>query len=174
MPIENYSDVPLKLKKGISLNVIEAEPVYFDSMENCDNKVDDLFINRDNLPFDEKSKVTKITSNYYIKMKENGDMPVSYEHKIKLIDDNPVSSPTRHLPYSQIDEIDKQVNDVLDNDYNAPSRSAYTSSIVPVLKKNDSISMCSDYRKLNKKTVKCNYPVACLEDSLERVDDGPL
>ena len=82
-------------------------------------------------------------------MKENGDMPVSYEDEIKLIDDNPVSSPTRHLPYSQRDEIDKQVND---NDYNAPSRSAYTSSIVPVLKKNDSISMCLDYRKLNKKT----------------------
>ena len=55
LPIENYSDVPLKLKKGtlidsgISLNVIEAEPVHFDSMVNCDNKVDDLFINRVNL-----------------------------------------------------------------------------------------------------------------------------
>ena len=36
LTIENYSDVPLKLKKGtsigrgISLNVIEAEPVHFD------------------------------------------------------------------------------------------------------------------------------------------------
>ena len=36
LPIENYSDVPLKSKKdiligrGISLNVIEAEAVYFD------------------------------------------------------------------------------------------------------------------------------------------------
>ena len=55
LPIENYSGVPLKLKKdtlissGISLNVIEAEPVHFDSMVNCDNKVDDLFINRVNL-----------------------------------------------------------------------------------------------------------------------------
>ena len=55
LPIENYSDEPLKLKKGtlilggISLNVIEAEPVHFDSMVNCDNKVDDLFINRVNL-----------------------------------------------------------------------------------------------------------------------------
>ena len=88
LPIENYSDVPLKLKKGtligsgISLNVIEAEPVHFDSMVNCDNKVDDLFINRDDLTFDEKSKVIKIISDYDIKMKENGDMPVSYEHEI--------------------------------------------------------------------------------------------
>ena len=47
---------------------------------------------------DEKSTVIKIISDYDIKMKENGDMPVSYEHEIKLIDDNPVSSPAWRLP----------------------------------------------------------------------------
>ena len=73
----------MKLKKGtlsgseINLNVIEAEPVHFDSMVNCDNKVDDLFINRDDLTSDEKSKVIKIISDCDIKMKENSDMPVS-------------------------------------------------------------------------------------------------
>ena len=44
LAIENYSDVPLKLKKGtlngsgISLNVIEVEPVLFDSRVtvNCE------------------------------------------------------------------------------------------------------------------------------------------
>ena len=44
LPVENYSDVLLKLKKGtligsgISLNVIEAEPVLFDSRVtvNCE------------------------------------------------------------------------------------------------------------------------------------------
>ena len=105
LPIENYSDVPLKMKKGtligsgISLNVIEAEPVYFDSTVSCGNKVGDLFINRDDLTSNEKSKVIEIISDYDIKMKENGDMPVSYEHEIKLTDDNPVSSPARRLPY---------------------------------------------------------------------------
>ena len=143
----------MKLKKGtltgsgINLNVIEAEPVHFDSMVNCDNKVDDLFINRDDLTSDEKSKVIKIISDCDIKMKENSDMPVSYEHEIKLIDDNPVSSPARRLPYSQRDEIDKQVNDLLDKNYIAPSRSAYASPIVPVLKKDGSIRICADYRK---------------------------
>ena len=56
---------------------------------------------------DEKSKVIRIISDYDIKMKENGDMPVSYEHEIKLINDNPVSFPARRLPYSQRDEINK-------------------------------------------------------------------
>ena len=118
---------------------------------------------------DEKSKVIEIISDYDIKMKENVDMPVSYEHEIKLIDDNLVSSPARRLPNSQRDEIDKQVNDSLEKNYIAPSRSAYASPIVPVLKKDGSIRMCVDYRKLNKKTVKCNYPVAAFEDLLEGV-----
>ena len=116
----------MKLKKGaligsgISLNVIEAEPVHLDSMVNCDNKVDDLFINRDDLTSDEKSKVIKIISDYDIKMKENGGMPVSYEHEIELIDDNPVSSPVRSLLYSERDEINKQVSDLLHKNYIAP------------------------------------------------------
>ena len=102
-------------------------------------------------------------------MKENGDMPVSYEHEIKLINDNPVSSPARRLPYRQRDEISKQVNALLDKNYIAPLRSAYASPIVPVSRKDGSTRMCLDYRKLNKKTVKCNYPVAHLEDLLEGV-----
>ena len=57
---------------------------------------------------DEKSKVMEIISDYDIKMKENGDMPLSYEHEIKLITDNPVSFPARRLPYSQRDEIDRR------------------------------------------------------------------
>ena len=87
LSIENYSDVPLKLKKGtligsgISLNVIEAEPVHFDFMVNCDNKVDNLFINHNYLTSDEKSKLIKIISDYDIKMKENADMPVSINMK---------------------------------------------------------------------------------------------
>ena len=58
LPIENYSNVPFKLKRGaltgsgISLNVIKAEPIHFDSMANCDNKVDIFFINRDDLTSD--------------------------------------------------------------------------------------------------------------------------
>ena len=80
----------MKLKKGtsivsgISLKVIEAEPVQFDSMVNCGNKVGDLFIYRDDLTSYEKSKVIKIISDYDIKMAEN----------------NPVSYPARRLPYS--------------------------------------------------------------------------
>ena len=61
------------------------------------------------------------------------------------------------------------MDDLLDKNYIAPSRSAYASQIVPVLKKDGSIRKCADYRELNKKTVKYNYLVARLEDLLEGV-----
>ena len=138
-------------------------------MVNFNNKVGDLFINHDDLTSDEKSKVIKVISDYDVKMKENGNMPVSYEHEIKLIDDNSVSSPARRLLYSQRDEIRKQVNDLLDKNYIAPCRTAYAFPVVPLLKKDSSICMCVDYRKLNKKTMRCNYSVACLEDLSESV-----
>ena len=96
-------------------------------------------------------------------------MPVSYEHEIKLINNNSVSSPARRLLYSQRDEIRKQVNDLLDKNYIAPCRTAYAFPVVPLLKKDSSICMCVDYRKLNKKTMRCNYSVARLEDLLESV-----
>ena len=72
-------------------------------MVNCDNEVGDLFINRNDLISDEESTVIKKISDYDIKMKENGDMPVSYEHEIKLIDDNSVSSPAQRLPLEMKD-----------------------------------------------------------------------
>ena len=72
-------------------------------MVNCDNEVGDLFINRNDLISDEESTVIKKISDYDIKMKENGDMPVSYEHEIKLIDDNPASSPAQRLPLEMKD-----------------------------------------------------------------------
>ena len=49
------------------------------------------------------------------------------------------------------------------------SNSQYTAQIVPVRKKNGSVRMCVDYRGINSKTVKCNYPVSRLKDLFERV-----
>ena len=64
------------------------------------------------------------------------------------------------------------MNGLLDKNYTAPLRSAYASPIVPVSRKDGYTRMCLDYRKLNKKTVKCNYRVAHLEDLLEGVVCG--
>ena len=57
------------------------------------------------------------------------------------------------------------MNDLLDKNYIAPSRSPYASPLLPVLKKDGPICMCVDYSKLNKNTMECNYP-ARLEDLL--------
>ena len=75
----------------------------------------------------------------------------------------------RRLPYSQRKEIDLQIEVLLEKGYIEKSNSQYAAQIVPVRKKDGSLRMCVDYRGINSKTVKCNYPVSRLEDLFKRV-----
>ena len=57
---------------------------------------------------------------------------------------------------------------MLEKGYIKKSNSQYAAQIVPVRKKDGSLRMCVDYRGINSKTVKWNYPVSRLEDLFER------
>ena len=102
-------------------------------------------------------------------MNEDNKSKIQYEHEIKLRDDEPVAVHARRLPYSQRKEIDSQIEGLLEKGYIEKSNSQYAAQIVPVRKKDGSLRMCVDYRGINSKTVKCNYPVSRLEDLFERV-----
>jgi len=56
------------------------------------------------------------------------------------------------------------VKEILDKVYIGPSVSPWGSAILFVEKKNDTLRLCIDYRKLNKVTIKNKY-------SLSRIDD---
>ena len=173
IPIGNHSDEFIKLKKGMivanatKLDIINVESIKCGSAVVDDVSISELF---SNLTTKEKESLVTIISKYQTELNECGDQPkVPYEHEIKVVDDRPVCSPARRLPYSQREEIDNQIDTLLEKKYIVPSTSPYASPIVPVLKKDGSIRMCVDYRKLNKQTVPCNYPVARLEDLFEGV-----
>jgi len=51
-----------------------------------------------------------------------------------------------------------------------PSNSPYASAVVLVKKKYGNIRMCVDYRGLNKKTVRDNFPLPLIEDCLEYLE----
>ena len=55
----------------------------------------------------------------------------------------------------------------MDDDVIELSDSIYASPVVPVLKKNGSIRLCCDFRKLNEKTIPKNYPIPRTEDLLD-------
>ena len=65
--------------------------------------------------------------------------------------------PYRYAPVLK-DEIERQVNDMLNNGLIQPSASPFSSSVLLVKKKDNTWQFCVDYRFLNAITVKGKYP----------------
>jgi hypothetical protein len=83
-----------------------------------------------------------------------------HDHSIPLVPDSlpPNIHPYRH-PFSQRNEIEKMVHEILIASVICPSTSPYSSPVVMVQKKEGSWRMCPDFRALNKLTIKDKFPI---------------
>jgi hypothetical protein len=93
-----------------------------------------------------------------------------HDHSIPLV---PGSLPPnirlyRH-PFSQKNEIEKMVQELLNAGVIRPSTSPYSSPVVMVLKKEGSWRMCPDFRALNKLTIKDKFPIPVIDDLLDEL-----
>ena len=88
-------------------------------------------------------------------------------HKIITKDDNPIKQRPRPLPPKQNEEVERQVKLLLESGMISPSESAYSSPIVMVKKKDGSMRMCFDYRKLNDVTIKDAHPLPPINQSID-------
>lgn len=88
---------------------------------------------------------------------------------IDLIDNDPVVYRPYRLAISEKQHVREMISDLLKHDVIRPSTSAYSSPIVLVKKKTGDLRLCIDYRALNKKTVKENYPIPLIDDQLDQL-----
>ncbi|GFY44820.1 hypothetical protein TNIN_374471 [Trichonephila inaurata madagascariensis] len=80
----------------------------------------------------------------------------------------------RHLLFAKRDIVDAQVDDWVENGIVVSCSSPYASQVV-VVKKKDGISrVCIDYRRLNRKLIKDNYPLPLLDDILDRLQNAKI
>ena len=91
--------------------------------------------------------------------------------KLKLIltDEEPVFETPRRLPKIECDEVQRQINNWLNDGIVRLSSSDFASPIVLVKKKNGETRICVDYRKLNRKIIKDRYPLPIIEDQLDKL-----
>ncbi|KAJ9565014.1 LOW QUALITY PROTEIN: hypothetical protein OSB04_000980 [Centaurea solstitialis] len=92
------------------------------------------------------------------------------EFRIDLV---PGAAPIAKAPYRlappEMQELSKQLEELLDKGFIRPSTSPWGSPILFVKKKDGSMRMCIDYRELNKLTVKNRYPLPRIDDLFDQL-----
>lgn len=89
-------------------------------------------------------------------------------HTIPLIPGaKPTSRPLYRLSKLEMDEVRKQVKELLAKGLIEPSKSPYGAPITFALKKDGTLRMCIDYRALNKITVRNQWPIPRPDDTFD-------
>ncbi|KAK1424218.1 hypothetical protein QVD17_19539 [Tagetes erecta] len=92
------------------------------------------------------------------------------EFQIELV---PGASPIARAPYrlapAELQELSKQLQELLDKGFIRPSSSPWGAPILFVKKKDGTFRMCIDYRELNKVTVKNRYPLPRIDDLFDQL-----
>eukprot|EP00253_Pinus_taeda_P019139 PITA_19139 len=93
-----------------------------------------------------------------------------HDHSITLV---PGAQPPNMFPYrylfTQKNEIEKIIKELLEEGVIRPGISPYSSSMVMVLKKDGEWNMCPEFRALNKLTVKDKFPITVVNDLLDEL-----
>lgn len=89
------------------------------------------------------------------------------EHAIDTEHHRPIRCAPRRINPIANEEIDKQINQLLDQKVIEPSVSPWASPVVLVKKKTGDWRLCIDYRKLNDITVKDAHPLPRIDDTLD-------
>lgn len=95
-----------------------------------------------------------------------GDIP-EFQMEIQMEDNIPVCVPHRHIPRQLYDEVKNYINDLITNKWIRESKSSYSSPIVCVRKKDQSLRLCIDYRNLNKKIIPDRQPIPRIQEIMD-------
>ena len=86
---------------------------------------------------------------------------------INLTDSVAVQRKYTAIPRPLYAEVKQYVEDLLNLGWIEKSKSAYSSPVVCVWKKDGSLRLCTDYRQLNSKTICDSHPLPRVQDALE-------
>lgn len=134
------------------------------------DQVELIDVNLSHLNQELSQDVKKVIHEYCPKRNVN----CAIQMKIVLTDDVPVFQHPRRLAYSEQGVVDEQIQEWLSGKIIKPSTSEYASPIVLVAKKNGKKRLCCDYRKLNEKIVRDNFPMIQMDSVIEKLQGAKV
>nr|XP_027192748.1 uncharacterized protein LOC113787770 [Cicer arietinum] len=81
----------------------------------------------------------------------------------------PVSIAPYRMSTLELEELKKQLEDLLEKGFIRPNVSPWGAPVLLVKKKDGSMRLCVDYRKLNQVTIKNKYPLPRIDDLLDQL-----
>ena len=81
------------------------------------------------------------------------------EHQIFTQDVPPIKQPPRRIPLAKMKDVDKEIEDMLNKGVIEESDSPWSSPVVLVKKKDNTLRFCIDYRKRNEVTLRDSHPI---------------
>ena len=177
----NTNDHSAHLQTGLSLGALEpVQRLTSDGDEADDSSdlthLDSMFDQIDvTVPEDAKAAfIQLVKKNQSIFSKGEYDLgcATAVKHRINTENCAPVRQCLRRQPPCHQEEVDRQLDEWLQQGRIFPSQSEYASNIVIVKKKDGSLRFCVDYRQLNERTVKDSYPLPRIDDCLDSLGGG--
>lgn len=91
------------------------------------------------------------------------------EMSINLSDQRPVQKTYRSIPRPLYPEVKGYIEDLLNRQWIKKSKSAYSSPVVCVRKKDGDLRLCIDYRELNRRTFPDRHPLPRIQTTLDNL-----
>ncbi|GFV04336.1 retrovirus-related Pol polyprotein from transposon 17.6 [Trichonephila clavipes] len=154
-------------KEGVKFNKYENHAHIMQiSAENLQEELDLRHVENRQI----KKELEKLIQDYKPEKTASTDVTM----RIILKDEEPVCQPPRRLAFTERQEVNKQIEEWLNEGIIRPSSAEYASPIVMVKKKDRSSRMCIDYRILNQKLVKDKFPLPIIEDVLDTLQEAKV
>ena len=96
------------------------------------------------------------------------------KHKIPTIHQVPVAQPYWRIPPNWFQEAKDHIRKLLDNGIIQESHSPCAAPIVLVRKKDGSLRLCIDYRRLNAKTIRDQFPLPRIKEFIDAIGNAKL
>jgi hypothetical protein len=99
-----------------------------------------------------------------------------WDHEINLLNNAPneISSKVYGMTPKEREELDKFLNENLATKRIRPSKSPYAAPCFFVPKKDGSLRLCQDYRRLNEVTIKDKTPLPLISEILDQLKDATI